>query len=88
MKRIYTIPYLLSRQPKAIKKNKAVYFGATGGAGALISKAIKNAEIVAYADLGAGAIYKLEVENFLITVINDIRGNDLYIEGSKKYKKR
>jgi fumarate hydratase subunit beta len=72
---------------KAIKKYKAVYFGATGGAGALISKAIKKAEIVAYADLDAEAIYKLEVENFPLIVINDIHGNDLYIEGVKKYNK-
>jgi fumarate hydratase subunit beta len=70
---------------KAIKKFKAVYFGATGGAGALISKTIKKAEIVAYADLGTEAIYKLEVENFPLIVINDIHGNDLYIEGVKKY---
>jgi fumarate hydratase subunit beta len=73
---------------KAIKKFKAVYFGATGGAGALISKTIKKAEIVAYADLGAEAIYKLEVENFPLIVINDILGNDLYIEGVKKYLKQ
>ncbi|MBN2403888.1 MAG: Fe-S-containing hydro-lyase [Spirochaetes bacterium] len=62
----------------AIKKYKAVYFAATGGAGALISKKIKKAEIVAYPDLGAEAIYKLEVENFPVIVINDIHGNDLY----------
>jgi fumarate hydratase subunit beta len=73
---------------KAIKKYKAVYFGATGGAGALISKAIKKAEIVAYEDLGAEAIYKLEVENFPLIVINDIHGNDFYIEGVKKYIKK
>jgi fumarate hydratase subunit beta len=73
---------------KAIKKFKAVYFGATGGAGALISKTIKKAEIVAYADLGAEAIYKLEVENFPLIVINDMLGNDLYIEGVKKYLKQ
>ncbi len=70
---------------KAIRKHKAVYFGATGGAGALISKSIKKAEIVAYEDLGAEAIYKLEVENFPLVVINDISGKDLYKEGIKKY---
>jgi fumarate hydratase subunit beta len=70
---------------KTIKKYKAVYFGATGGAGALVSKSIKKSEIVAYADLGAEAIYKLEVENFPLIVINDIHGNDLYIEGVKKF---
>jgi fumarate hydratase subunit beta len=68
---------------KVIKKYKAVYFGT----GALISKAVKKAEVVAYADLDAEAIYKLEVENFPLIVINDIHGNDLYIEGIKKYNK-
>jgi len=69
----------------AIKKYKAIYFGATGGAGALISKVIKKSEIVAYEDLGAEAIFRLEVENFPLIVINDVHGNDLYKEGVKKY---
>lgn len=71
----------------AMKKNKAVYLGATGGAGALIAKSIKKAEIVAYEDLGPEAIRKLEVEDFPVVVINDTRGNDLYVEGAKKYSK-
>ena len=70
-----------------MKKYKAVYFVATGGAGALISKTIKKAEVVTYEDLGAEAIRKLEVENFPVLVANDIYGHDLYEEGWKRYKK-
>lgn len=72
---------------EAMKKYKAVYFVATGGAGALISKAIKKSEIVAYEDLGTEAIRKLEVEDFPALVANDIHGNDLYELGRKQYKK-
>jgi fumarate hydratase subunit beta len=72
---------------EAMKKYKAVYFGATGGAGALIAKSIKKAEVVAYEDLGPEAIMKLEVEDFPVVVINDTKGNDLYVEGAKKYMK-
>ncbi len=70
----------------AIKKYKAVYFAAIGGAGALISKSIKKAEVIAYEDLGAEAIRRLEVENFPVTVINDIHGGDLYQQGKAKYQ--
>jgi fumarate hydratase subunit beta len=70
----------------AIKKYKAVYFAAIGGAGALISKSIKKAEVIAYEDLGAEAIRLLEVENFPATVINDIYGGDLYEQGKAKYQ--
>jgi fumarate hydratase subunit beta len=70
----------------AIKKYKAVYFAAIGGAGALISKSIKKAEVIAYEDLGAEAIRRLEVENFPATVINDIYGGDLYEQGKAKYQ--
>jgi len=69
----------------AMIKYKAVYFAAIGGAGALISKSIKKAEVIAYDDLGAEALRKLEVENLPATVINDIHGGDLYEEGKKKY---
>jgi fumarate hydratase subunit beta len=71
----------------AMKKNKAVYFGATGGAGALLARSIKKAETVAYEDLGPEAIQCLEVEDFPVVVINDTKGNDLYVEGAKKYRK-
>jgi fumarate hydratase subunit beta len=72
---------------EAMKKYKSIYFGATGGAGALIAKSIKKCEVVAYEDLGPEAIMKLEVEDFPAVVINDVRGNDLYVEGAKKYRK-
>jgi fumarate hydratase subunit beta len=71
---------------EAIRKNEAVYFAAIGGAGALISKSIKKADVIAYEDLGAEAIRRLEVEDFPATVINDIHGGDLYLEGKEKYK--
>jgi fumarate hydratase subunit beta len=70
----------------AMKKYKAVYFAAIGGAGALISKSIKKAEVIAYEDLGAEAIRRLEVDNFPATVINDIYGGDLYEQGKAKYQ--
>ena len=70
---------------ESMKKHKAVYFGATGGAGALIAKRIKKARIVAYEDLGPEAIRILEVEDFPVTVVNDCNGNDLYKEGIKKF---
>ena len=72
---------------EAMKEYKAVYFAATGGAGALLAKRVKKSEIVAYEDLGAEAIRRLEVEDFPAIVVNDVQGNDLYIEGAKKYKR-
>ena len=70
----------------AMKKYKAVYLAAIGGAGALISKSIKKSEVIAYDDLGAEAIRRLEVEKFPATVINDVRGGDLYEQGKTKYQ--
>jgi len=72
---------------EAIKKYRAVYFAATGGAGALISKMIKKVEVVAYEDLGTEAIRRMEVEDFPAIVVNDIYGNDLYRQGRERYKK-
>lgn len=72
----------------AIKRHRAVYLAATGGAGALIARTIKKAEVVAYEDLGAEAIRRLEVEDFPAIVINDIYGGDLYEEGKAKYARR
>lgn len=63
----------------------AVYFGAIGGCGALLSQCIKKAEVVAYEDLGPEAIYRLEVEDFPVTVIIDAFGNSLYETGRAKY---
>ncbi len=72
----------------AMKNYGAVYFGAIGGCGALLSKCIKKSEIVAYADLGAEAIYKLEVEDFPVVVIIDSDGNNLYETGPESYLKQ
>ncbi len=71
---------------EAIKRFKAVYFAAIGGAGALIARGIKKSEVVAYEELGAEAIRKLEVEDFPVTVVNDIYGKDLYEEGKARYR--
>ena len=62
----------------AMEVYKAVYFGATGGAAALLARCIKKAEVVAYEDLGTEAIRRLEVEDFPVIVINDAHGADLY----------
>jgi fumarate hydratase subunit beta len=72
---------------EAMKKYRAVYLAATGGAGALISKSIVKSEVIAYPDLGPEAVLKIEVKDFPAVVINDISGNDLYIEGKKKYRR-
>ena len=69
----------------AMKKHGAVYFGAIGGCGALLSKCIKSAEVIAYDDLGAEAIRRLTVENFPVTVIIDSFGNNLYELGKTNY---
>jgi fumarate hydratase subunit beta len=72
---------------EAIKRHRAVYLAAIGGAGALISKTIKKAEIVAYPELGAEAILRIEVVDFPAMVINDIHGGDLYEEGKAIYRR-
>jgi len=72
----------------AMRQYNAVYFGATGGAGALLARRIKKAEIVAYEDLGPEAIYRLEVEDFPVIVVNDVHGRDLYAEGVQAYARR
>jgi fumarate hydratase subunit beta len=69
----------------AMKECGAVYFGAIGGCGALLSRCIKKAEIIAYEDLGAEAIRRLEVENFPVVVIIDSEGNNLYETGKQNY---
>jgi len=79
-----------SRSPEvieAMKKHKAVYLAAVGGAAALIARSIKKAEIVAYEDLGSEAIRRMEVEDFPAIVVNDTKGNDLYQIGTAQYKK-
>jgi len=72
---------------EAIKKYKAVYFAATGGAGALLAKSIKQVETVAYEDLGAEAILRLKVDSFPAIVANDIYGDDLFEQGKARYRR-
>ena len=64
----------------------AIYLSAIGGTGALISKSIKKAEIIAYEELGMEAVRRIEVVNFPAIVINDIYGGDLYQEGKARYR--
>jgi fumarate hydratase subunit beta len=71
---------------EACKERGAVYFGAIGGAGALISGSIKSARVIAYEELGPEALRELEVEAMPAVVVNDSRGRDLYDEGRKKYE--
>ncbi|OGO45369.1 MAG: fumarate hydratase [Chloroflexi bacterium RBG_16_60_22] len=71
----------------AMKRYGAVYFGAVGGTGALLSKRIIKSEVIAYEDLGPEAVLRLEVRDFPATVVNDSRGGDLYEAGKKKYRR-
>ena len=73
---------------EALKKYRGVYFIAVGGTGALLSKRIKKAEVVAYEDLGTEAIRRLEVERFPVIVANDMYGNDLLELGKAQYQRR
>jgi len=72
---------------EAMQKYRAVYFIATGGAGALLAQCIKKATIVAYEDLGPEAIRMLTVDNFPAIVADDIYGNDLFEQGKARYRK-
>jgi fumarate hydratase subunit beta len=69
----------------ALKQHKAVYFGAIGGAGAMLSTHIKKLDVVAYEDLGTEAIRRLTVESFPAIVLNDCHGGDLYQDGMAQY---
>lgn len=71
---------------EAIIRNKAVYFAAVGGAGALLSKSILSSEVVAYDDLGTEAIRRLEVKDFPVIVVIDSEGNNLYETAIEEYK--
>ena len=68
-------------------RNKAVYFAAVGGAGALLSQRIKQSEVIAYDDLGAEAVRKLWVEDFPVIVVADCEGNNLYVTAVEEYRK-
>lgn len=71
----------------ALVKHKAVYFAATGGAGALLAQKVKSSAIVAWEDLGPEAVRRLVVEDLPLVVINDVFGNDLYEEGAARYRR-
>lgn len=73
---------------QAMKENTCVYFAAVGGAGALLSKCIKKAEVIAYEDLGTEAIRRLEVENLPAIVVIDCKGNNLYETAVEDYKRQ
>jgi fumarate hydratase subunit beta len=70
---------------QALQAHHAVYFGAVGGAGALLSKCVQSARVVAYPELGPEAVYELTVSDFPAVVINDIYGGDLYRDGRRQY---
>lgn len=72
---------------EAIKRNGAIYFAAVGGAGALLSKCIKEAEIVAYEDLGTEAIRRLCIENLPVIVVIDSQGNNLYETAAEEWRR-
>jgi len=71
----------------SMREHGAVYFGAIGGAGALLSRCIESSEVVAYEDLGAEAIRRLVVRDMPLTVVIDCEGNDLYLQGRAEYKR-
>lgn len=71
---------------EAIVRNKAVYFAAVGGAGALLSKCITSSEVIAYNDLGTEAIRRLEIKDFPVVVVIDSKGNNLYETAIEKYR--
>jgi fumarate hydratase subunit beta len=72
---------------KAMQEHKAVYLAAIGGAGALMARCIKQAEVIAYPDLGPEAVRRLVVEDMPLIVVNDVRGGDLYQEGRRRYQR-
>jgi fumarate hydratase subunit beta len=72
---------------EAIKEYRAIYFVTLGGTGALLAKCIKQVEVIAYEDLGAEAILRLNVENFPAIVANDVYGADLFEQGRARYRR-
>ena len=72
---------------EAVVRNGAVYFAAIGGAGALLSRSVLAAEVIAYEDLGTEAIRRLEVKDFPVIVVMDSTGNDLYETAAKQYRR-
>ena len=72
---------------EALQKHRAVYFIAVGGAGALLSKQIKNVEVIAYEDLGTEAMRRMEIQEFPVIVCNDTHGGDLLRDGKSHWKR-
>jgi fumarate hydratase subunit beta len=72
---------------EALVKHRAVYFGAIGGSGALLSGLVKKMDVVAYEDLGTEAVRRLEVADFPVIVVNDIHGNDLLEQGKAEWQR-
>jgi fumarate hydratase subunit beta len=72
---------------EAMRKYKAVYMAATGGAAALLASRILSSEVIAFEDLGAEAVHRLEVEGFPTVVVNDVNGNDLYEMGLRRWRR-
>ena len=72
---------------ESMQKHGCVYFGAVEGTAALLARCVKEAEVVAYEDLGAEAIRRLVVEDFPVVVVNDLYGEDLYLEGREKWRR-
>jgi fumarate hydratase subunit beta len=73
---------------EAMRRSRAIYLAATGGAGALLAKAVKKAEVIAYPELGPEAVLRLEVENMPVIVAYDTGGGDLFAGGKSKYGKK
>ncbi len=71
---------------EAMAEHRAVYFAATGGAGALLARRVRSAEVVAWEDLGPEAVRRLVVEDLPLVVVNDVYGDDLYEEGVARYR--
>jgi len=71
----------------ALQQHRAVYFGAIGGAGALLARCIKVVEVIAYEDLGTEALRRLHVEDFPAIVVNDCHGGDAYFEGQARWRR-
>ena len=73
---------------EAMVRNGAVYFGAIGGAAALMAQCVQHAEVIAFADLGTEAIHRLVVRDFPVFVVIDAHGNDLYETGRAQAAER
>ena len=72
---------------EAIRQYRAVYFGAVEGTAALLGERVREAEVVAFPDLGPEAIHRLVVDRFPVVVVNDVHGRDLYEEGQERYRR-